>query len=48
MSNITAKIVKMTDEQFERWMKRNGYTGLAAAKLALNRKAALAAANQPV
>jgi hypothetical protein len=44
--NLTAKIAKMTDEQFERWMKRNGYTGLAAAKLALNRKAAIAAANQ--
>jgi hypothetical protein len=41
--NLTAKIAKMTDEQFERWMKRNGYTGLAAVRLAQKRREALAA-----
>jgi plasmid maintenance system antidote protein VapI len=41
--NVTAKIAKMTDEQFERWMKRNGYTGLAAVRLAQKRREALAA-----
>jgi hypothetical protein len=40
----TEKIVAMTDIQFERWMKRNGYTGLAACKLAQTRRNALASA----
>ncbi len=41
---ITDKITAMNDEQFERWLKRNGYTGLAAAKLAQKRREAKQAA----
>ncbi len=40
--NITQKIVGLNDEQFERWLKRNGYTGLAAVRLAQKRREALA------
>jgi hypothetical protein len=39
--NITQKIVTMSDEQFERWIKRNGYVGLAACRLAQKRRDAL-------
>lgn len=39
----TQKIASMTDDQFERWMKRNGYTGLAAVRMAQKRRDALTA-----
>jgi hypothetical protein len=42
--SLTDKIASMTDEQFERWMKRNGYTGLAAHRLAIKRREAKATA----
>jgi hypothetical protein len=38
---LVEKVARMDDAAFERWMKRNGYTGLAAAKLALLRREAL-------
>lgn len=41
---LTEKVAAMDDAKFERWMKRNGYTGMAAVKLAANRRAALAKA----
>ena len=42
--NITQKIVNLSDEQFERWLKRNGYVGLAACRLAQKRRDALQSA----
>jgi len=39
--NITQKIINLSDEQFERWLKRNGYVGLAACRLAQKRRDAL-------
>jgi len=39
--NITQKIINLSDEQFERWLKRNGYVGLAACRLAQKRRNAL-------
>lgn len=33
----------MPDEKFERWMKRNGYTGMAGVVLAHKRRLFLAA-----
>lgn len=40
---LTEKVSAMDDAKFERWMKRNGYTGMAAVKLAANRRAHLKA-----
>lgn len=38
---LTEKVSKMDDAKFERWMKRNGYTGMAAVRLAAKRREAL-------
>ena len=42
--NITQKIVTLSDEQFERWLKRNNYVGLAACRLAQKRRDAMQSA----
>jgi len=34
------KLAKMTDEQYERWLKRNGYRGMAAFAMDQKRKVA--------
>lgn len=39
--NITQKIVNLSDVQFERWLRRNGYVGLAACRLVQKRRDAL-------
>lgn len=41
---LTEKIIKLDDAAFERWLKRNGYTGFVAAMLASKRRKALVAA----
>ena len=41
---LLEKVVAMDDAKFERWMRRNGYAGMAAVKLAANRRAAIAKA----
>lgn len=33
MKTLTEKLASMTREQYERWLKRNGYSGLAAARM---------------
>jgi hypothetical protein len=40
---LTQKIITLDDAAFERWLKRNGYSGLAAAKLAQKRREGVAA-----
>jgi hypothetical protein len=39
--SLIERVSKMDDDAFERWMRRNGYTGLAAFRLSRARRAAI-------
>ena len=41
-ASLTEKVSKMDDAKFERWMKRNGYTGMAAVRLSQKRRESIA------
>lgn len=42
---LAEKVAAMDDIKFERWMKRNGYTGMAAVRLSQKRREVLAKQN---
>ena len=41
LSELVKKVAEMPDDKFERWMKRNGYTGMAAVRLNQKRREAI-------
>lgn len=40
---MSKSLADMTDEQFERWLKRQGITGIGAFNISLSRKAQIKA-----